>query len=97
MSAFPYLIRYGLRDVCLSRHPRAAARGCRGGWSAHYFEKIDPVTVTLTGKESGIVAVEAAGRCGRLFLESTHTDLLTGRALCGNIELAPYEALVLKK
>ena len=35
--------------------------------------------------------------CGSLFLESTHTDLLTGRALCGNIELAPYEALVLKK
>ena len=29
LSAFPYLIRYGLRDVCLSRRPRAAARLCR--------------------------------------------------------------------
>lgn len=27
LCAFPYLIRYGLRDVCLSRRPRAAARG----------------------------------------------------------------------
>ena len=44
-----------------------------------------------------MIAVETAGTSGRLFLENTHTDLLTGRKLCGNIELAPYEVLVLKK
>ena len=61
-------------------------------------EASENVTLTQrTGKESGMIAVETAGRSGRLFLESTHTDLLTGRALCGNIELAPYEVLVLRK
>ena len=61
-------------------------------------EASENITLTQrTGEESGVVAVETAGRCGSLFLESTHTDLLTGRALCGNIELAPYEVLVLRK
>ena len=61
-------------------------------------EASENVTLTQrTGKESGIIAAETAGACGSLFLESTHTDLLTGRALCGNIELAPYEVLVLRR
>lgn len=61
-------------------------------------EASENITLTQrTGEESGIIAAETAGRCGSLFLESTHTDLLTGRALCGNIELAPYEVLVLRR
>lgn len=56
------------------------------------------VTLTQrTGKESGMIAVETAGRSGRLFLDGEYRDLLTGRTLCGNIELAPYEVLVLRK
>ena len=56
--------------------------------------------VTLTyrsGAQSGIIAVETAGVSGRLFLEGEYCDLLTERVLCGNIELAPYEVLMLNQ
>ena len=56
--------------------------------------------VTLTyrsGEQSGIIAIETAGMSGRLFLDGEYKDLLTGKALSGNIELAPYEVLVLRR
>ena len=61
-------------------------------------EASENVTLTQrTGEESGIVAVETEGVSGRLFLNGEYKDILTERILSGNIELAPYEALVLRK
>ena len=61
-------------------------------------EASENVTLTKrTGKESGVIAIETAGVSGRLFLNGEYKDILTERILSGNIELAPYEALVLRK
>ena len=61
-------------------------------------EASENITLTQrTGEENGVIAIETAGTCGRLFLNGEYRDLLTDRVLSGNIELAPYEVLVLKK
>ena len=62
------------------------------------LEASENVTLTKrTGKENGVIAIETAGTCGSLFLNGEYHDLLTDRVFSGNIELAPYEVLVLKR
>ena len=50
-----------------------------------------------TGKENGVIAIETAGTCGSLFLNGAYYDLLTDKVFSGNIELAPYEVLMLNQ
>ena len=62
------------------------------------LEASENVTLTKrTGTESGVIAIETAGTNGRLFLNSEYKDILTERLLSGNIELAPYEVLMLNQ
>ena len=62
------------------------------------LEASENVTLTKrTGKENGVIAIETAGTNGRLFLNSEYRDLLTDRVFSGNIELAPYEVLMLNQ
>ena len=62
------------------------------------LEASENVTLTKrTGKENGVIAIETAGTCGSLFLNGEYYDLLTDRVFSGNIELAPYEVLMLKR
>ena len=61
-------------------------------------EASENVTLTQrTGEENGVIAVETAGTSGRLFLNGEYEDILTERLLSGNIELAPYEVLMLNQ
>ena len=62
------------------------------------LEASENITLTQrTGEENGVIAIETAGTCGRLFLNGEYRDLLTDRVLSGNIELAPYEVLMLNQ
>ena len=75
---------------------------CREGTKglAHYtageFAPYSVITERKVGK-GRVILVGSAGTSGRLFLGGEYRDLLTGRALCGSVELSPYEVLVLKK
>lgn len=50
-----------------------------------------------TGKENGIIAVEAENKCGTLTLDGVYTDLISGQKLSGTVEVKPHQVLVLKK
>ena len=68
------------------------------GGDGQFAEAGENVTLTYrSGAQSGIIAVETAGVSGRLFLEGEYKDILTERLLSGNIELAPYEVLMLNQ
>ena len=55
------------------------------------------VLTERSGEENGIIAVETGNREGFLRLDGTYTDLLTGKTCSGNVRLAPYQVLVLRK
>ncbi len=55
------------------------------------------ILVERSGRENGIIAVEAENRNGYIVLDGEYKDLITGRRLSGRYEIAPYEALVLEK
>ena len=44
----------------------------------------------------GMILVEYGAKPATVNLPEPMTDLLTGRALCGKVELQPYDVLVLK-
>ena len=50
-----------------------------------------------TGKENGIIAVEAENKFGYIALDGKYTELITGKTMSGKVEIAPYEVLVLVK
>lgn len=50
-----------------------------------------------TGEQSGIIAVEVENKGGYIVLDGKYTDLITGRACSGKVEIQPYGVLVLKK
>lgn len=45
----------------------------------------------------GLIVAECGGKTGSILLEAEMTDLLTGKRFAGEVQLAPYELLVLKK
>lgn len=55
------------------------------------------ILVERSGEENGIIALETENRKGYVVLNGEYTDLITERKLSGKYEIAPYEALVLKK
>ena len=55
------------------------------------------VLTERSGEENGIIAVETGNREGFLRLDGTYIDLLTGKTCSGNVRLAPYQVLVLRR
>ena len=53
--------------------------------------------IERSGKENGIIVAELKHEPGFVKLNETYEDLLTGRTLSGDVEVAPHEVLVLKK
>ena len=50
-----------------------------------------------TGEQNGIIAVETENKRGFILLNGDYTDLITGKAYSGKIEMQPYGVLVLKR
>ena len=51
----------------------------------------------INGSESGIVAVETQNKDGYIVLDDEYTDLITGKACFGKIEMQPYQVRVMRK
>lgn len=52
--------------------------------------------VRRSGQENGIIALELENQPGYVVLEQEYTELLTGRQLCGRVEMIPYQVLILR-
>lgn len=53
--------------------------------------------IERTGDENGIMAMEIEGKDGYIVLDGEYLEILTDKALSGRVEIAPYQALILKK
>ncbi len=51
----------------------------------------------INGSKSGIVAVETQNKDGYIVLDDEYTDLITGKACFGKIEMQPYQVMVMRK
>ena len=55
------------------------------------------ILVERSGKQSGIIVVEAENKGGYIVLDGEYTDLISGKRISGKYDVLPYEVLVLVK
>ena len=53
--------------------------------------------VARSGKENGIMAMEIEGKDGYILLEKEYYDILNDKKVSGKIEIAGYDAVILKE
>ena len=53
--------------------------------------------IERTGHENCIICAELENKNGNLELEKSYRDILSGKVMKGNIEISPYQVLVLKE